>query len=175
MVISVVSFRSNQPAEPAQRHRGPQQEERERAARERGRDLPLRVPVAELRAELVVDLPQPEGRGRREAPASGLACDPGERSRIRWNALGPGPAFAADRRVGFTSVAVIEPETSVASITDACSTGTATVRCGLAAATTRVASASRTASIGRWRRQPGRRGTTEGWSAGVANAAASAR
>src|SRR2546423_15463539 len=95
MVISWSPFVSNQPAEPAQRHRGPQQEEPERAARERGCDLPLRVPVAELRAELVVDLLQPGGRGGREGPASGLACDPGERGRIRWNAPGLGSTAAA--------------------------------------------------------------------------------
>jgi hypothetical protein len=81
--------------------------------------------------------------------------------------------LAAARRLGRTSVAVIEPDTSVASITEACSTGTATVRWGLAAATTSAASASSAADIGRCRRHPGRRGATDGWSAGVANVAAS--
>ena len=83
--------------------------------------------------------------------------------------------FAATSRLGWMSVAVIEPDTSVASITAARSTGTATVRCGFAAATTSSASASAAAAIGAWRRQPGRRGTTDGCSAGAANAAAAAR
>src|SRR3954471_19193046 len=83
--------------------------------------------------------------------------------------------LAAARRVGFTSVAVIDPDTSLASMIDARSIGTATVRCGLAAATISAAIAMRNTSIGRWRRKPGRVGATEAWSAGEANAAAATR
>src|SRR3954470_18284307 len=56
--------------------------------------------------------------------------------------------LAADRRFGWTSVAVIEPETSVARMIDARSTGTATVRCGRAAATIRAAIATATTRNG---------------------------
>ena len=83
--------------------------------------------------------------------------------------------LAATRRLGFTSVAVIEPDTSVASTIEARSTGTATVRWGRAAARMSTSSARHTASMGAWRRQRGCCGATDGWSAGVANAAAATR
>src|SRR4051812_33545047 len=86
-----------------------------------------------------------------------------------------GARRAATRREGLTSVASIEPDTSVASMIAARSTGTATVFCGLAAATISTASASANASIGAWRRHPGRRGATEASSAGAAKAVAARR
>src|SRR3954453_12968919 len=82
---------------------------------------------------------------------------------------------AAKRREGLTSVASIEPDTSGASMMAARSTGTATVFCGLAAATISTASASANASIGAWRRHPGRRGATEASSAGAGKAVAARR
>ena len=45
---------------------------------------------------------------------------------------------------------------------EACSAGTATLTCGRASATTSPAMASPASTSGTWRRQPGRRGTTEG-------------
>ena len=55
---------------------------------------------------------------------------------------------AASRRVGETSVAIIEREWSVTSTTEACSAGTATVRFGLASARTSAAIASSASTAG---------------------------
>jgi hypothetical protein len=68
--------------------------------------------------------------------------------------------LAASRRVGATSVAVIEAELSIVSSTVASSRGTATTACGLAIATTSAASADTASSAGTWRRLPGDASTT---------------
>jgi hypothetical protein len=83
--------------------------------------------------------------------------------------------LAATSRLGFTSVACIEPETSVASRIDARSIGSAIVRCGRAAAAISTIIASRNARIGRCRRQRGRRGATDGCMRASANASAARR
>ncbi len=62
---------------------------------------------------------------------------------------------AAASRVGWTSLACIEPEWSVTSITDASCTGTRTVVCGLASATIRAVAAARASTAGMWRRRSG--------------------
>jgi hypothetical protein len=72
-------------------------------------------------------------------------------------------------------VACIEPDTSVASMIEAFSIGVAIVRCGRAAAAISTAIASTNASIGRWRRQRGRRGATDGCMRWTANASAARR
>ena len=78
-------------------------------------------------------------------------------------------------RDGATSVACIEPEWSIASTIDACSAGTATLTCGRASATTSPAIAIAASASGTWRRQPGRRGTTDAAVGAAANAAAARR
>ena len=71
--------------------------------------------------------------------------------------------------------AFIELLTSVMSMIEARSTGTATVCSGRAAATMSTPTATRKATIGAWRRQPGRFGATDGVIRGAAKAAAARR
>jgi hypothetical protein len=82
---------------------------------------------------------------------------------------------AATRREGVTSVASIEPERSMVSTIDACSAGTATLTCGRASAVMSPAIAMPASRKGACRRQPGRRGTTDGAVADAANAASPRR
>ena len=67
--------------------------------------------------------------------------------------------FAASRRVGLTSVAIIERDTSIASITVASSRGTLRTADGRASAIASAATAARYSAVGTWRRQRGARGT----------------
>ena len=76
---------------------------------------------------------------------------------------------------GATSLACIEPEMSVASTTAARSSGTATVASGRARAIASAVSATPYSTSGRWRRNPGCTGATEGSSRGEAKRSLRAR
>src|SRR3954447_21773603 len=65
---------------------------------------------------------------------------------------------AAARRVGSTSVAIIEPEWSVTSTIEALSIGLVALILGLARATESGTIAASASSAGRWRRQAGMTG-----------------
>jgi hypothetical protein len=69
-------------------------------------------------------------------------------------------AWAASKRFGATSVAIIDSEVSMVRTTEASSVGTSTVRCGRAAPTSRAESASSISAGGTWRRHAGVRPTT---------------
>src|SRR3954447_21847478 len=89
------SFRSDQPAEPAQGQEGADQEQDERPAREAGGDLALGLAVAELRAEVAVHRAQPVGgRGGVGLPARGPG-DLAQRGRVGRHALGHGAGLLA--------------------------------------------------------------------------------
>jgi hypothetical protein len=105
-----------------------------------------------------------------------LKTTPPTRTRSGARSRNDSPASrAAIRREGGTSVASIEPERSIASTIDACSAGTATLTWGRASAVISAAMASPASSSGAWRRQPGRRGTTDAAVPGAANASAPRR
>ena len=76
-----------------------------------------------------------------------------------WSRNDEAADFAASRRVGATSVAVIEAELSIVRTTVASSRGTATTAWGLAIATISAARAASANTAGMWRRRPGEAST----------------
>ena len=127
--------------------------------RRRDRVAERRPAVGHERVERAVDRRPVRRRRDEHARSVEKATRPTRKVAGSWSTKSEAAFWAAARRVGCTSVAIIDRETSIARMMVASSRGTASVIDGRASARTSAPMAARYSTGGTCRRQAGLRGT----------------